>query len=87
VAKAANIFINYYMPMTLKVVTLVAVKAAGNMQLVGEYSFFRLGREFLKGVAPEAREFAYRLVPRDNFTVRVANPGFVSFLGIAAGKQ
>ena len=61
-AIAAYVFINTDVLMPLKVVTLVAVNAACNMQPVCEYALFRICREFFKGVATEAGEFAYRLV-------------------------
>ena len=61
-AIAAYVLVNADVLMPLKIVTLVAVNAAGNMQPVGEYSLFRVCREFFKGVATKAWEFAYSLV-------------------------
>ena len=61
-AIAAYVFVNAYMLMPPKVMTLVAVNAAGNMQLMGEYSLFRIRRELLKGVALEAGKLSNRLI-------------------------
>ena len=61
-AIAAYVFVNADMLMPLKVMTLVAVNAAGNMQLVGEYSLFRIRREFIKGVALKAGKPSNRLI-------------------------
>ena len=61
-AIAAYVYVNADVLMPLKVMTLVAVNAAGNMQPVGEYSLFRICREFVKGVAPEAGKFSNRLI-------------------------
>jgi hypothetical protein len=61
-AIAAYVFVDAEVLMPLKVVALVAVNAAGNMKPMGEYSLFRICREFVKGMATEAWELAYRLI-------------------------
>jgi hypothetical protein len=62
VAITAHVFINAYVLMTLKLVTLVTVKAGDNMQPVREHSLCRPRREFIKRVAPETWESSYGLI-------------------------
>ena len=61
-AIAAYVYVNADLLMPLKVMALVAVNIAGDMQPVGKYSLFRICREFVKGVAPEAWKLSNRLI-------------------------
>ncbi len=61
-AIAARVFVNADLLMPLKVMTLVTMKAGINMQTVREHAFFRARREFVKGMAPEARKLSNRLI-------------------------